>query len=133
MKENETFNSLKTKGYNLEQFPAFAGTGFGHGTEHLPALLATMNPIAFAMHTVADLVDAAWRAARAAFGTPKHSADATAETITLRLAARARDTMVSVSFIPAVLPGCRSRARLRATMLLSRLPGPAATRPTGGQ
>ena len=62
--ENETFNTLKTKGYNLEH-------NFGHGKEHLPALLATMNLIAFAMHTVADLVDAAWKAARAAVGTRK--------------------------------------------------------------
>ena len=62
--ENETFNTLKTKGYNLEH-------NFGHGREHLSALLATMNLIAFAMHTVADLVDAAWKAARAAVGTRK--------------------------------------------------------------
>jgi hypothetical protein len=62
--ENETFNTLKTKGYNLEH-------NFGHGKEHLSALLATMNLIAFAMHTVADLVDAAWKAARAAVGTRK--------------------------------------------------------------
>ena len=62
--ENETFNTLKTKGYNLEH-------NFGHGREHLSALLATMNLIAFAMYTVADLVDAAWRAARAAVGTRK--------------------------------------------------------------
>jgi Transposase DDE domain len=62
--ENETFNTLKTKGYNLEH-------NFGHGREHLSALLATMNLIAFAMHTVADLVDAAWKAARKAVGTRK--------------------------------------------------------------
>ena len=62
--ENETFNTLKTKGYNLEH-------NFGHGKDHLSALLATMNLIAFAMHTVADLVDAAWKAARAAVGTRK--------------------------------------------------------------
>ena len=62
--ENETFNTLKTKGYNLEH-------NFGHGREHLSALLATMNLIAFAMHTTADLVDAAWKAARAAVGTRK--------------------------------------------------------------
>jgi hypothetical protein len=62
--ENETFNTLKTKGYNLEH-------NFGHGKENLSALLATMNLIAFAMHTVADLVDAAWKAARAAVGTRK--------------------------------------------------------------
>ena len=62
--ENETFNTLKTKGYNLEH-------NFGHGKEHLSALLATMNLIAFAMHTVSDLVDATWKAARAAVGTRK--------------------------------------------------------------
>jgi Transposase DDE domain len=60
--ENETFNTLKTKGYNLEH-------NFGHGRAHLSALLATMNLIAFAMHTVADLVDIAWKAARKAVGT----------------------------------------------------------------
>jgi hypothetical protein len=60
--ENESFNTLKTKGYNLEH-------NFGHGRQNLSALMATMNLIAFAMHTVADLVDAAWAAARAAVGT----------------------------------------------------------------
>jgi hypothetical protein len=59
--ENESFNTLKTKGYNLEH-------NFGHGQQHLSAVLATMNLIAFAMHTVADLFDAAWAAARAAAG-----------------------------------------------------------------
>jgi hypothetical protein len=62
--ENETFNTLKTKGYNLEH-------NFGHGKQHLAAVLATMNLIAFAMHTVADLVDNAWKAARAAVGARK--------------------------------------------------------------
>jgi len=62
--ENESFNTLKTKGYNLEH-------NFGHGREHLSALLATMNLIAFAMHTVADLVDAAWKQARKAVGARK--------------------------------------------------------------
>ena len=62
--ENESFNTLKTKGYNLEH-------NFGHGETNLAAVLATMNLLAFAMHTVADLVDAAWKAARAAVGTRK--------------------------------------------------------------
>ncbi len=62
--ENETFNTLKTKGYNLEH-------NFGHGSDHLSATLATLNLIAFAMHTVADLVDAAWANARSAVGTRK--------------------------------------------------------------
>ena len=62
--ENESFNTLKTKGYNLEH-------NFGHGQQHLSAVLVTMNLIAFAMHTVADLVDAAWKAARVAVGARK--------------------------------------------------------------
>ena len=62
--ENETFNTLKTKGYNLEH-------NFGHGKQHLAAFLATMNLIAFARHTVADLADASWREARKAVGTRK--------------------------------------------------------------
>jgi len=62
--ENENFNTLKTKGYNLEH-------NFGHGKEHLAAVLATLNLLAFAMHTVADLVDAPWKAARAAIGSRK--------------------------------------------------------------
>ena len=41
------------------------------GQQHLAAVLATMNLLAFAMHTVADLADQAWRAARAAVGARK--------------------------------------------------------------
>ena len=62
--ENESFNTLKTKGYNLEH-------NFGHGEINLAAVLATMNLLAFAMHTVADLIDDAWQAARVAVGSRK--------------------------------------------------------------
>ena len=62
--ENESFNTLKTKGYNLEH-------NFGHGEANLAAVLATMNLLAFAMHTVADLADTAWQAARLAVGSRK--------------------------------------------------------------
>ena len=55
--ENEAFNTLKTKGYNLEH-------NFGHGRQHLSSVLATLNLLAFACHTVCDLADKAWRAAR---------------------------------------------------------------------
>ena len=55
--ENETFNVLKTKGYNLEH-------NFGHGKQHLSAVLAILNLLAFAFHTVCELGDRAWRAAR---------------------------------------------------------------------
>ncbi len=60
--ENENFNTLKTKGYNLEH-------NFGHGKQHLSALLATMNLLAFAFHTVCDLVDKLWKQARDAIAT----------------------------------------------------------------
>ncbi len=46
--ENESFNVLKTKGYNLEH-------NFGHGNNNLAALLVTMNLLAFAFHTLCDL------------------------------------------------------------------------------
>ncbi len=55
--ENETFNVLKTRGYNLEH-------NFGHGDNHLAAVLATLNLLAFAIHTVCDLLETSWQAAR---------------------------------------------------------------------
>lgn len=60
--ENETFNTLKTKGYHLEH-------NFGHGKEHLASLLVTMNLLSFAIHTVCDLVAGQWRKARDVIGT----------------------------------------------------------------
>lgn len=60
--ENETFNVLKTGGYHLEH-------NFGHGQQNLAALLATLNLLAFAFHTVCDLVTAAWQAARTKAGS----------------------------------------------------------------
>jgi len=62
--ENETFNTLKTKGYNLEH-------NFGHGRMHLASLLATMNLLAFAFHTVCDLADKLWCQARDVIGSRK--------------------------------------------------------------
>ena len=59
--ENETFNVLKTKGYNLEH-------NFGHGKETLASLLVTLNLLAFAFHTAAYLKVLAWRAAVIARG-----------------------------------------------------------------
>ncbi|MGH2376307.1 MAG: hypothetical protein ACRDIC_22955 [bacterium] len=59
--ENETFNVLKTKGYNLEH-------NFGHGHDNLAAVLATLNLLAFACHTVCDLAEAAWQQAMTTLG-----------------------------------------------------------------
>lgn len=59
--ENESFNTLKTKGYNLEH-------NFGHGKEHLSAVLATLNLLAFSFHTVCDLAEDLWRQAALAQG-----------------------------------------------------------------
>jgi hypothetical protein len=54
--ENESFNTLKTKGYNLEH-------NFGHGKDHLSAVLATLNLLAFACHTVCELAEEMWKRA----------------------------------------------------------------------
>jgi len=59
--ENETFNVLKNKGYNLEH-------SFGHGKAHLAAILVSLNLLAFAIHTVCDIGDELWRTARTKLG-----------------------------------------------------------------
>jgi len=59
--ENETFNVLKTKGYNLEH-------NFGHGKETLASVFVTLNLLAFAFHTAAYLAMLAWQAAVVARG-----------------------------------------------------------------
>jgi hypothetical protein len=63
--ENETFNVLKTKGYNLEH-------NFGHGKQHLASVLVTLNLLAFAFHTACDIADELWRSARGKHG-PRRS------------------------------------------------------------
>ena len=60
--ENGSFNVLKTKGYNLEH-------SFGHGKQNLAALLVTLNLLAFAVHTICDLGETAWRLARSKAGS----------------------------------------------------------------
>jgi hypothetical protein len=60
--ENESFNVLKTKGYNLEH-------NFGHGQHNLAAVLVTLNLIAFLFHTVAESAEGLWRQAVAIAGT----------------------------------------------------------------
>jgi hypothetical protein len=60
--ENETFNVLKTKGYNLEH-------NFGHGKQNLSTVLVILNLLAFACHTACELGDRAWRAGMRALVT----------------------------------------------------------------
>lgn len=60
--ENENNNVLKTKGYHIEH-------NFGHGSQHLAALLLSLNLLAFLFHTVLDLVDEQYRAIRQTLGT----------------------------------------------------------------
>jgi len=60
--KNENNNVLKTKGYHIEH-------NFGHGDQHLAALLLSLNLLAFLFHTVLDLVDEQYRAIRHALGT----------------------------------------------------------------
>src|SRR3954454_14168842 len=57
--EKETFKVLK--GYNLEH-------NFGHGKQTLSNLLVSLNLLAFAFHTVANLCVLAWRTAVATRG-----------------------------------------------------------------
>jgi len=57
--ENETFNVMKNHGYELEH-------NFGHGETFLAMTLAALNLLAFAWHSVLDIVEPPWQAARQA-------------------------------------------------------------------
>jgi hypothetical protein len=57
--ENESFNVLKNHGYELEH-------NFGHGQRFLAMTLAALNLLAFAWHTVPELLEPPWQAAREA-------------------------------------------------------------------
>jgi hypothetical protein len=59
--ENEHNNVLKNRGYHLEH-------NFGHGKEHLSSLLATMNLLAFGLHTFLEVSDESYRLIRGAVG-----------------------------------------------------------------
>jgi hypothetical protein len=59
--ENESNNVLKNRGYHLEH-------NFGHGKQHLSSLLATMNLLAFGLHTLLELTDESYRLIRATLG-----------------------------------------------------------------
>lgn len=48
--ENENNNTLKTKGYHFAH-------NFGHGKNALASLLATLNILAYLLHTLLDLMD----------------------------------------------------------------------------
>ena len=57
--ENESFNVLKNHGYELEH-------NFGHGQKFLAMTLAALNLLAFSWHTVLELLEPPWKAAREA-------------------------------------------------------------------
>src|SRR5271169_6193622 len=57
--ENESFNVLKNHGYELEH-------NFGHGQRFLAMTLAALNLLAFAWHTMLELLEPPWQAAREA-------------------------------------------------------------------
>lgn len=60
--ENENNNTLKTKGYHFEH-------NFGHGSRGLANVLATLNILAFVLHTVQELLTPAYQRLREALGT----------------------------------------------------------------
>jgi hypothetical protein len=57
--EHENNNTLKTKGYHLEH-------NYGHGQQHLSAVLLTLNLFAFLFHTVRGWVDQKYHLVRQA-------------------------------------------------------------------
>ena len=55
--EHETFNCLSRQGYHLKH-------NFGHGQAGLANLLAVLNLLAFAFHSVLDCLHGLWHQAR---------------------------------------------------------------------
>jgi hypothetical protein len=62
--ENECFNTLKNQGYQIEH-------NFGHGKQHLSFNMYLSVLLAFFMHQILELTDAAFRACRQKFGSKK--------------------------------------------------------------
>jgi len=62
--ENENNNTLKTKGYHLEH-------NFGHGQQGLANVLATLNMLAFLLHTIQEMIEPAYQRLRRALGARK--------------------------------------------------------------
>lgn len=62
--ENENNNTLKTKGYHLEH-------NFGHGQHDLANVLATLNILAFLIHTIQEMLEPAYQRLRRALGARK--------------------------------------------------------------
>lgn len=62
--ENENNNTLKTKGYHLEH-------NFGHGQQDLANVLATLNILAFLIHTIQEIIEPAYQQLRQALGKRK--------------------------------------------------------------
>lgn len=62
--ENENNNTLKTKGYHLEH-------NFGHGQQDLANILASLNLLAFLIHTLQELIEPAYQRLRRALGARK--------------------------------------------------------------
>ena len=60
--ENGANNTLKTKGYHFEH-------NFGHGKKSLSSLLATLNLLAFLLHTVQEMTSHKYRLLRASLPT----------------------------------------------------------------
>jgi hypothetical protein len=60
--ENESFNTMKNHGYNLEH-------NFGHGKETLASVLVVLNFIAFAFHTACEISEEVWKQARTTWGS----------------------------------------------------------------
>ena len=59
---DENIQTLKLGGYHLEH-------NFGHGTRHLSNLLASLNILAFLLHTALELLDARYRTLRFRYGS----------------------------------------------------------------
>ena len=94
--ENESFNTLKNQGYNLEH-------NIGHGSQNLSAVLTTLNLPAFACHTVCDLAIPLWRAGADKIGTRKRFFKHLRSITVFLVFPSGRDILETLAFVKAAL------------------------------
>lgn len=101
--DNETFNVLKNKGYNLEH-------NFGHGKQHLASILVSLNLLAFAIHTVCEISSPLWRKARDKLGPRYNFFNMLAAVTTILIFPSWEDLLATMAFDkPPPAPLSRTR------------------------
>ena len=79
-------------------------TSFGHGKQNLPAVLAALNLLAFAMHTICDMTVELWRLARQKLGSRSQFFSMIAAATALLFFPSWDEFLETIAFLPPPAP-----------------------------